>query len=146
MEKNLPALVALLFAFGVVITDGNLFQLQKMIKEATGKQAIPNYSSYGCHCGLGGKGKPLDDTDWCCHYHDCCYEKMENQGCKPKTVSYSYSYLSGNMNCGGGTSCEQQVCECDRNLAMCLKKHLGSYSWKLRFYWNIFCSNSAPEC
>ncbi|XP_048374386.1 group IID secretory phospholipase A2-like [Sphaerodactylus townsendi] len=147
MEKmTLSALVTLLLIFGAVITEGHLFNLQKMIKQVTGERAIPNYFAYGCYCGWGGKGKPLDDTDWCCRKHDCCYDQIVRQRCRPKTSKYSYTYQSGNVKCGHGTSCQQQICECDRDLVLCLKKHLGSYRKDFRFHWNIDCRGSTPGC
>ncbi|KAL8198582.1 UNVERIFIED_CONTAM: hypothetical protein K2H54_016884 [Gekko kuhli] len=142
--KTLSALLALLLIFGAVVTDGNLFDLQKMIKQVTGRSAITNYIAYGCYCGNKGRGKPLDATDWCCHDHDCCYRR--GMRCKPKTERYSYTYLSGNVKCDGGTQCQREICECDRNFVLCLKKNLGSYKSSYRYYSNIFCRGSPPGC
>ncbi|KAL8198583.1 UNVERIFIED_CONTAM: hypothetical protein K2H54_016893 [Gekko kuhli] len=145
-RKTLCTLVVALLAFGAVVTDGNLFDLQKMIKQVTRKSAITNYVAYGCYCGYKGRGKPLDATDRCCYYHDCCYGGLMAKGCKPKTESYSYTHLSGNISCGSRTQCQREICECDRNFVLCLKKNLGSYRNSYRFYWNIFCRGSPPEC
>ncbi|XP_060115604.1 uncharacterized protein LOC132587346 [Heteronotia binoei] len=123
--KTLSAWVVVLLIFGPIVTDGNLFDLQKMIKQVTGKSTIPNYIAYGCYCGQGGRGEPLDATDRCCRDHDCCYRRVMRQRCKPKRERYSYTHLSGNVKCGGGTQCQQQICECDRDFVLCLKKTLG---------------------
>ncbi|XP_053137309.1 basic phospholipase A2 PL-Y-like [Hemicordylus capensis] len=100
MEKmTLSALLILLLTYGPAIGDGNLWQLSKMIRHATGKTAIFNYSTYGCYCGLGGHGQPVDLTDWCCHQHDCCYHKVEKAGINPKWAQYSYTMHLGTVRC-----------------------------------------------
>lgn len=49
---------------GVTPTQGGLLNLNKMVRQVTGKTPITSYWYYGCHCGLGGRGQPLDATDW----------------------------------------------------------------------------------
>nr|XP_056720877.1 basic phospholipase A2 Ceg-N6-like [Euleptes europaea] len=146
-KKTLSALVTLLLIFGAVVTDGSLLNLNKMIKQVTGRNAIINYGAYGCHCGWGSKGKPLDDTDWCCHEHDCCYHRTERQGCcRPIITRYSYTHQFGDVSCGRGTSCQQQICECDREFALCLERNSWSYRRRYRFYWNLLCKGPNPSC
>ena len=40
----------------------NLIQFAGMINCATGRSSS-DYNNYGCYCGWGGKGNPVDDTD-----------------------------------------------------------------------------------
>ena len=40
----------------------DLRQFGRMIKCAT-KRSPLDYINYGCYCGLGGRGHPVDDTD-----------------------------------------------------------------------------------
>uniref|UniRef100_A0A8C5Q8M9 Phospholipase A2 n=1 Tax=Leptobrachium leishanense TaxID=445787 RepID=A0A8C5Q8M9_9ANUR len=54
-------ILALLFA-AVTITQCDILTFAKMIWQVTGRGAS-RYLSYGCYCGYGGHGRPLDKTD-----------------------------------------------------------------------------------
>nr|XP_020636900.1 uncharacterized protein LOC110072694 [Pogona vitticeps] len=147
---TLLALVMFLLTWGLTGTGGSLLELAQMIKDVTGKNAVPHYSSYGCYCGLGGKGTPLDETDRCCYDHDRCYDRVDAEGCDSKATFYHYSVHSGKVKCGGGEwwrkrifghqpPCEGEICECDKRLVLCLKKHVKSYRAAYRFYPNFLC-------
>ncbi|XP_035262678.1 phospholipase A2-like isoform X2 [Anguilla anguilla] len=75
-----------------------LLELAGLIKCSTGRHALA-YMMYGCYCGLGGQGWPRDKADWCCHKHDCCYEKAEDAGCHTKTDKYQWSCEEAETNC-----------------------------------------------
>ena len=94
------------------------------------------YYDYGCFCGIGGQGFPLDETDACCYVHDSCY------GDDVGRSSYFSSY---SFNCHNSTDIrevveksycdvtrndeyEMKLCECDRAAAECfLKNRWGNY-------------------
>ncbi|CAL4122247.1 unnamed protein product, partial [Meganyctiphanes norvegica] len=45
---------------------------QYNIMECTTKCNPKDYNEYGCYCGLGGAGQPVDGIDKCCQAHDLC--------------------------------------------------------------------------
>uniref|UniRef100_A0A674KEA7 Phospholipase A2 n=1 Tax=Terrapene triunguis TaxID=2587831 RepID=A0A674KEA7_9SAUR len=125
------------------VVHGSLLEFRKMIKQATGKSALPNYTTYGCHCGVGGKGTPKDATDWCCLHHDCCYSQLMAQkfgAPLPKQCASSLVFP------GPDSWCKRSICECDKATALCMKRNLQSYNKKYRFYSNIKCTGRKPRC
>ncbi|KAG8506638.1 Group IIE secretory phospholipase A2, partial [Galemys pyrenaicus] len=129
----------------VVQAAGNLVQFGVMIEKMTGKSAL-QYNDYGCYCGIGGSHWPVDETDWCCQAHDCCYGRLEKQGCEPKLERYVFSVSKDDVFCAGRTSCQRQTCECDRRAALCFRRHLGTYDRKYANYPNKLCRGPTPPC
>uniref|UniRef100_A0A8C4PQ60 Phospholipase A2 n=1 Tax=Equus asinus TaxID=9793 RepID=A0A8C4PQ60_EQUAS len=93
-----PPLLTLLCLL-VALAGGNLVQFGVMIERMTGKPAL-QYNDYGCYCGVGGSHWPVDQTDWCCHAHDCCYGRLEKLGCEPKLEKYLFSASRRRILCG----------------------------------------------
>ncbi|KAF3820250.1 hypothetical protein GH733_015759 [Mirounga leonina] len=116
-----------------------------MIERVTGKPAL-QYNDYGCHCGIGGAHWPVDQTDWCCHAHDCCYGRLGKLGCEPKLERYLFSASRHNVFCAGRTACQRQTCECDRTAALCFRRNLGTYNRNFVRYPNKLCSGPTPPC
>lgn len=48
---------------GLLPAGSSVLELERMIRAATGRSALLSYSWYGCFCGIGGSGTPVDDTD-----------------------------------------------------------------------------------
>ncbi|KXJ26406.1 Basic phospholipase A2 S11-61 [Exaiptasia diaphana] len=101
----------------------NIYQFGKMIQCET-KRWPTDYLGYGCWCGLGGKGTPVDETDQCCKEHDLCYKKAHRTDC---FIGQAYTVVYNRKGCSGcdekkNKKYEQTVCECDSVAVKCFKK------------------------
>ncbi|XP_066432291.1 group 10 secretory phospholipase A2 [Eleutherodactylus coqui] len=108
-----------------------IFELPKAIECGTGRAAVL-YLNYGCYCGLGGKGRPVDYTDWCCYKHDSCYGIAERCGCHPHFNSYKWKCVNRTVICEPTNDvCQNRACKCDKDLARCLQKA----PYKVKHFW-----------
>ncbi|XP_061905377.1 phospholipase A2-like [Entelurus aequoreus] len=125
-------------------TKRGVLELGGIIKCTTQRSAF-SYLWYGCYCGAGGSGNPVDETDKCCHKHDCCYSEAEKEGCEPKTDRYKWTCEDNTAICDGLTDkCEKILCECDREFGDCLKN--ARYSSIYTLWPNFFCSDEEKSC
>ncbi|XP_050677774.1 uncharacterized protein LOC126974354 [Leptidea sinapis] len=108
-----------------------VLHLYNMLTCATGCDPV-TYKGYGCYCGIGGTGRPMDGIDNCCKIHDECYDNIR---CAFYTVYFQPYYwtcfnneplcalenhLTRHQYING---CAGRLCECDRRFAMCVKQY-----------------------
>ncbi|KAM7332143.1 hypothetical protein ACRRTK_008851 [Alexandromys fortis] len=107
-----------------------LWQFRNVIKcTIPGSNPLLEYNNYGCFCGLGGSGTPVDELDRCCQTHDNCYTQAKKlKDCKvlidnPYTNSYSFTCSGNVVTCSAkNNACEAFICNCDREAAICFSK------------------------
>ncbi|KAL7391164.1 hypothetical protein ABVT39_005294 [Epinephelus coioides] len=126
------SLLVLLLSLPALLCTRAVWQFRGMIL-CTVPDSWPllDYADYGCYCGLGGSGTPVDELDRCCQVHDQCYsDAMQHDDCwpildNPYTELYSYrcDEASKTVTCQNNNDpCEKFICECDRKAAMCFAK------------------------
>ncbi|XP_041059002.1 phospholipase A2, minor isoenzyme-like [Carcharodon carcharias] len=113
-------------SLGESFQPNTIWQFRNMIK-----CVVPNshpafdYSDYGCYCGFGGAGTPVDELDRCCQVHDHCYGGASKfKECRPiydnpYSMSYRYSCSDYILCSSDNSPCEAYICECDRQAAIC---------------------------
>ncbi|NXP70100.1 PA21B Phospholipase, partial [Ramphastos sulfuratus] len=123
-----------LFSVGTASADHvsprAMWTLRKMIKcTIPNSHPLLEYADYGCYCGLGGSGTPVDELDRCCQTHDNCYSQaMKYESCKfildnPYTEIYSFTCSNKEITCSSkNDDCEAFICNCDRVAATCFAK------------------------
>ncbi|XP_068613711.1 phospholipase A2, minor isoenzyme-like [Brachionichthys hirsutus] len=104
---------------------------QMMLCVMPGSWPVLDYIDYGCYCGKGGSGEPVDELDRCCQAHDRCYDDAKlHPDCWPivddpyiELYHYSCHEESRTVTCSvENDSCEMFICECDRKAVECFSK------------------------
>nr|AHZ08805.1 phospholipase A2 [Micropechis ikaheca] len=126
----LAVCVSLLGASSTPPLPLNLYQFRNMIIcTIPDREPLLAFSNYGCYCGKGGSGTPVDELDRCCQTHDNCYGEAEKlPECKgilsrPYVNTYAYDCTKGKITCNDQKDkCKLFICNCDRTAAMCFAK------------------------
>ena len=135
--KNASAYV-MSVVFLILITQqcfADILNFNNMIRETTGRNPL-DFNGYGCYCGLGGHGEPVDVLDRCCQWHDQCYLRLQQRKVCGRWGIYLSSYktvktLESSLTCkNANTRCGKEVCECDRTAALCFAKSPFNASYK----------------
>ncbi|XP_066302020.1 acidic phospholipase A2-like [Branchiostoma lanceolatum] len=113
------------------------YNLAQLIYCATRRNPL-DYNGYGCWCGLGGSGQPMDDVDRCCKAHDECYTRVAKRcgSVFSYTASYNYRCKRGEIECTENSSgwwlfsnanktkkCKTALCDCDKTVAECYARY-----------------------
>ncbi|XP_078523799.1 phospholipase A2-like isoform X2 [Lissotriton helveticus] len=139
MKLLLGALLLAVVAAEHVAPDTRaLWQFRDMIKCAIpNSRPIKDFDDYGCWCGVGGKGKPLDALDKCCQTHDNCYSRAKKLsscrgiGDNPYTEIYKFSCSGKTVSCSSkNNACEAFICDCDRKAANCFASSKYNSAYK----------------
>uniref|UniRef100_A0A8C5SRP4 Phospholipase A2-like central domain-containing protein n=1 Tax=Laticauda laticaudata TaxID=8630 RepID=A0A8C5SRP4_LATLA len=148
MAEMKPLVISVLvLACGLALVTSIPSQLNEMIQLSTVTYGLANFTNYGCHCGPGTQGLPIDAIDRCCHSHDCCYNKAEMYGCNPKVLNYRFYAQRDKVKCVKSRDrCEKMVCECDQKAASCFQKHLFMYNPQFRNLPAANCRAQRPFC
>ncbi|GMR38020.1 hypothetical protein PMAYCL1PPCAC_08215 [Pristionchus mayeri] len=109
----------------------SLWNLERVTECVLGYSAI-HYNDYGCWCGPGGSGTPVDGIDDCCMKHDKCYDAaVDSKLCFDTAIEYVDPY---NWDCIKDNktavctdainppSCQSALCACDVAVANCWKQ------------------------
>uniref|UniRef100_R4G2M4 PLA2-Sut-25 n=1 Tax=Suta fasciata TaxID=529716 RepID=R4G2M4_9SAUR len=117
----LAVCVSLLGAARIPPRPLNLIQFGDMIECANqNTRSALDYMDYGCYCGKGDSGTPVDDLDRCCKIHDDCYGEAENSlNCSPYWAWYTWQCTENVPTCDSNTGCKSSVCDCDAAAAKC---------------------------
>ncbi|RVE68573.1 hypothetical protein OJAV_G00093180 [Oryzias javanicus] len=122
---------ACLLLFTVCVVTGvrvpkALWDFSEMIRCVQPDVSPLRYNDYGCWCGRGGAGTPVDEVDECCEGHDKCYRRSRKApGCtslfkNPYILDYDFSCHNNQVSCSETNDpCEAAVCRCDQAAVNC---------------------------
>ncbi|KXJ14279.1 phospholipase A2 A2-actitoxin-Cgg2a [Exaiptasia diaphana] len=116
----------------VKLDKRGFIQFYRLIREFT-KRDPTDYWNYGCWCGLGGKGTPLDETDRCCKEHDLCFNQLTRSRICGRYEVYRKNYYHTGLKCYTGwwsSRCGRGICKCDVAAVKCFRRSRFNKSYR----------------
>lgn len=148
MTRTLLSII-LLLALSLSLVSGDVLSMGTMIDwedESTHSifDVMTRFNLYGCYCGFGGQGVPVDKIDCCCRDHDECYDNLAKDGtCLSGDTGVGKVYKYTKVNKDGkhtvqckpsSDTCAEKICECDKALAECFSTNERYYNSANRNY------------
>jgi len=138
--------IAIFFVAMVATVNGGLNQLCWLIDEyehLSYPEECVMYGLYGCWCGPGGSGSPVDGTDRCCHRHDLCYDVIiAKHSLSPYRTQYNYK----NKTCTDAVGTMlHDICSCDKALALCLSRNTFNWRYWGERFWPGYCKDTRTK-
>nr|C1JAR9.1 RecName: Full=Phospholipase A2 Scol/Pla; Short=PLA2; Flags: Precursor [Scolopendra viridis]ACO50769.1 phospholipase Scol/Pla precursor [Scolopendra viridis] len=141
MSSKIPLLFIISFGLYVSTTNSSPIERRSLwnfffMTFIGGKRAPWKYDGYGNHCGIGGKGSPVDSIDRCCQVHDRCYHEVNENECgsykrNVKFIDYDWYMQDKQIVCDTtDTVCAQAICKCDKDIVECLNQNDKDYNPK----------------
>ncbi|XP_053517071.1 otoconin-90 [Artibeus jamaicensis] len=104
-----------------------------------------DFESYGCYCGRGGQGEPVDALDRCCWSRHCCLQQVRRLGCLLERLPRSpVGCTDGVPKCVGQSLCANLLCTCDQTAAQCMAA--ASFNRSLASAGRLECQGEPPPC
>ncbi|XP_078097175.1 basic phospholipase A2-like [Mustelus asterias] len=91
------------------------------------------YYGSGCSCVCGRTdNQPVGEFDRCCQVRTDCYGEVKKMGCYSPMIQYYIQCENEIPKCvpsmSFGDDCDEKLCNCDVEAALCLRKHSHNYN------------------
>uniref|UniRef100_A0A3B4D7C1 Phospholipase A2 n=1 Tax=Pygocentrus nattereri TaxID=42514 RepID=A0A3B4D7C1_PYGNA len=117
-------------------SERSLLQFRAMIKcVLPNSSPLEDFADYGCYCGFGGQGTPVDQLDQCCFVHDHCYSMASNLSSCDSLLDSPYVNIY-DFRCDSATN--TVTCMSEYNAPLVLVAHCFPLLSRLAVCQNLF--------